>query len=339
MGFFTSDIAIDLGTANTLIYVKGRGVVLNEPSIVAVSRKRNEVLAVGHEAKRMLGRTPDTIRAIRPLKDGVIADFQFAEKMLIDFIRMALRHRPIIKPRVVVCVPHGITNVERRAVRDSVLEAGARAVYMIEEPMAAAIGVNLPIEQPVGNMVIDIGGGTTEVAVISLCGIVCNTTIRVAGDEMTAALETYMRRAYNVLVGESSAEEIKKTIGNAVPLEKEEYMKISGRDLVAGIPKTIRFSSREVREALAEPIKAIDDAVHQTLERTPPELASDIIERGVIMTGGGALLRGLDAYIGKSTNLLVTKADDPLTCMVRGVAIVLSNLKYYRDILGPSLSS
>lgn len=339
MGFFSSDIAIDLGTANTLIYVKGRGVVLNEPSVVAISRQSNQLLAVGHEAKRMLGRTPDAIRAVRPLKDGVIADFQFAEKMLIRFIRMALRRRPIIKPRVVVCIPHGITNVERRAVKDSVLEAGARAVFMIEEPMAAAIGVNLPIEQPMGNMIIDIGGGTTEVAVISLSGIVCNTTIRVAGDEMTTSIEQYMRRAYNVLVGESTAEQIKMTIGNAVPLDKEEYVKISGRDLIAGIPKTVRVSSREIREALSEPVNAIVDAVHQTLERTPPELAADIIEHGVIMTGGGALLRGIEVLISKSVNLPVSKAEDPLTCMVKGVSIVLSNLSHYKEILGSSLRS
>jgi rod shape-determining protein MreB len=292
----SNDIGIDLGTANTLVYVRNQGIVLNEPSVVAIEKSSGKVLAIGSAAKEMMGRTPGTIAAIRPLKDGVIADFDIAEKLIADFIRRVVRNKFLMKPRVIISVPSGITEVEKRAVRDSAENAGAREVYLLQEPMAAAIGVGLPVEQPTGSMVIDIGGGTSEIAVIALNGIVDVTSIRVAGDELSDAIIMYLKKNYNLAIGELTAEEIKITIGSAFPLEKELSRDIRGRDLVAGVPKTLKLSSVQVREALSETIDIIVEAVRQALERTPPELASDILERGIILTGGGALLRGLDKH-------------------------------------------
>jgi len=336
MGFFdliSNDIGIDLGTANTLVWVRGAGIVLNEPSVVAVETSNGKVMAVGTEAREMLGRTPDHIRAVRPLKDGVIADFEITEKMLSDFIRRVIRHRYLMKPKVVISVPSGITEVEKRAVRDSAENAGAREVYLIQEPMAAAIGVGLPVEQPSGIMVIDVGGGTSEIAVIALSGIVNNNSIRIAGDEMNEAVVLYLKKNYNLLIGELMAEEIKIRIGSAFPMEREESMEIRGRDLIAGVPKTMTLSSVQVREALSEPIDSIIEALRQSLERTPPELSSDILDRGIVLTGGGALLRGLDKRLRQETNLPVNQADDPLTCVVRGTGRVLENMAMYNKVL------
>jgi rod shape-determining protein MreB len=293
----SNDIAIDLGTANTLVYIKGNGIVLNEPSVVAVDQKTKKVYAVGAEAKAMLGKTPAHIVAIRPMKDGVIADFEITEVMLREFIRKAQKKRFFIRPRVVVAVPSGITEVERRAVTDSAQNAGAREVYLVSEPVASAIGVGLPVDKPSGNMVIDIGGGTTEIAVIALNGIVTDMSIRVAGDEMDEAIVLHIKKAYNLLIGDQTAEHVKMVIGSATKLKKEEEMEIKGRDLVSGIPKTLKISSVEVREALAEPLSQIVAAVRQALEQTPPELAADIVDRGIVMTGGGALLRGIDVLL------------------------------------------
>ena len=336
MGFFdliSSDIGIDLGTANTLVWVRGVGIVLNEPSVVAIEVNSGRILAVGSAAKEMLGRTPDEIRAVRPLKDGVIADFEITEKLLSDFIRRVIRHRYLMKPKVVISVPSGITEVEKRAVRDSAQSAGAREVFLLQEPMAAAIGVGLPVDQPSGNMVIDIGGGTSEIAVIALSGIVNNMSIRIAGDEMNEAVVLYLKKNYNLLIGELTAEEIKIRIGSAAPLDREESIEIKGRDLIAGVPKTMKLSSVQVREALAEPIDAIIEAVRQSLERTPPELSSDILDRGIILTGGGALIRGLDRRLRQETNLPVNVADDPLTCVVRGTGRVLENMPMFSKVL------
>ncbi|MGB5106232.1 MAG: rod shape-determining protein [Candidatus Zixiibacteriota bacterium] len=330
---FSNDIGIDLGTANTLVYVRGQGIVLNEPSVVAVEVSTGKILAIGSEARRMLGRTPGEISAIRPLKDGVIADFEVTERLLSDFIRRVVRHKFLMKPRVVICVPSGITEVEKRAVRDSAENAGARDVYLIQEPMAAAIGVGLPVDQPSGIMIIDIGGGTSEIAVIALNGIVNNTSIRIAGDEMSEAIVIYLKKNYNLLIGELTAEEIKIKIGSAFELEREETMEIKGRDLVAGVPKNIKVSSAQIREALTEPIAAIIDAVRLSLEQTPPELASDILDRGIVLTGGGALLRGLDKRIRQETNLPVIVADDPLTCVARGTGYVLENMQKFQKVL------
>ncbi len=335
-GFLTNDIGIDLGTANTLVYVKGQGIVLNEPSVVALEKRSNKVLAIGIGAKEMIGRTPYEISAIRPMKDGVIADFEITEMMLADFIKRVVKHRYLMKPRIVISVPSGITEVEKRAVRDSAENAGAREVYLLPEPMAAAIGVGLPVDQPSGSMVIDIGGGTSEIAVIALNGIVNNTSIRIAGDEMDEAIVSYLKKNYNLLVGERTAEEIKWEIGSAYPLEKEETMEIKGRDLVAGVPKTMQITSAQIREALAEPVAVIVEAVRQALEHTPPELASDILDRGIIMTGGGALLRGLDKRLRQETNLPVIVADDPLTCVVRGTGKCLEDLRQYSKVLSKS---
>jgi rod shape-determining protein MreB len=296
-GFFSSDIGIDLGTANTLVYVKDRGIVLREPSVVAVKYGTNEVLAVGDDAKRMLGRTPGNIVAIRPLRDGVIADFDVTEAMLRHFIRKVHSRRGLVRPRVVIAVPSGITEVEKRAVKESALQAGAREVYMIEEPMAAAIGVGLPVQEASGNMIVDIGGGTTEVALISLSGIVYSRSVRVAGDELDEAIVQYMKRAYSLMIGERTAEEIKIRIGSAYPIEKEMTMEVKGRDMVAGLPKTITITSQEVREALVEPLNTIVDAVRVTLERCPPELSADLVDRGIMLAGGGALLRGFDKLL------------------------------------------
>ncbi len=332
MGWFnviSSDIGIDLGTANTLVFVRGQGIVLNEPSVVALEVATGKILAIGKKAKEMLGRTPGEIKAIRPLKDGVIADFEITEKMLSDFIRRVVKHKYLMKPRIVISVPSGITEVEKRAVRDSAENAGAREVYLIQEPMAAAIGVGIPVDQPSGNMIIDIGGGTTEIAVIALNGIVNNISIRIGGDEMDEAIVAYMKKNYNLLIGERTAEEIKWRIGSAYPLEKEEVMEIKGRDLVAGAPRTLKISSTQIREALTEPVEAIVEGMRQALERTPPELASDILDKGIIMTGGGALLRGLDARLREESSLPVNLADDPLTCVVRGTGKVLENMAYF----------
>ena len=336
MGFFdllSNDIGIDLGTANTLVYVRNQGIVLNEPSVVAIEKSSGKILAIGSAAKEMTGRTPGGIAAIRPLKDGVIADFDISERLIADFIRRVVKHKFLMKPRVVISVPSGITEVEKRAVRDSAENAGAREVYLIQEPMAAAIGVGLPVEQPSGSMIIDIGGGTSEIAVIALNGIVNDTSIRVAGDELNEAIIMYLKKNYNLLIGELTAEEIKIKIGSAFPLDKELSMEIKGRDLVAGVPKNLKLSSVQVREALSETIDIIVEAVRQALERTPPELASDILERGIILTGGGALLRSMDRRLRQETNLPVNVAEDPLTCVVRGTGKVLSDFPAYSKVV------
>jgi rod shape-determining protein MreB and related proteins len=333
MGVFSNDVAIDLGTANTLVYLKGKGIVLNEPSVVAVDRTTNKVIAVGKEAKSMLGRTPDEIVAVRPLKDGVIADFEKTEDLLREFIQKALRRRTWVRPRIIICVPSGITEVEKRAVQDSAQHAGAREVLLVPEPIAAAIGVGLPVGKPSGNMIIDIGGGTTEIAVMALNSIVNQQSIRVGGDEMDEAIVQYVKKAYNLLIGEQTAEQIKIKIGSAFRLEQEEEMEIKGRDLVAGIPKTMKISSVEVREALSEPLQQIVDALMQSLEKTPPELASDIVDRGIVMTGGGSLLRGIDMLLREATNLPITVAEDPLSCVVLGTGKILDDPTQYEKVL------
>ncbi|MBM3857287.1 MAG: rod shape-determining protein [Verrucomicrobia bacterium] len=331
-GIFSTDIGIDLGTANTLVYLKDHGVVLREPSIVAVKAGTTQVLAVGEEAKRMLGRTPGNITAIRPLKDGVIADFEITEAMLRHFITKAHGTRRLIRPRVVIAVPSGITEVEKRAVKDSALHAGAREVYLIEEPMAAAIGVGLPVTDPAANMIVDIGGGTTEVAIISLAGIVFSRSVRVAGDELDESIVNYIKRSYNILIGERTAEDIKLQLGSAFPLEKELSMNVKGRDLVAGLPKTVSITSQEIREALMEPITTIVDAVRITLERCPPELSADLVDHGVVLAGGGALLRGLDQLIAKETGLPVHVAEDPLSAVVEGTGRALQEIEFLRVV-------
>ncbi len=336
-GFFSNDMAIDLGTANTLVYVRGEGIVLNEPSIVAIHQADNTVLAVGKEAKAMLGRTPGNIVAIRPLKDGVIADFDVTEKMLGYFIRRVHKRRALVRPRIVIGVPSGITQVEKRAVRDSAMQAGAREVYLIEEPMAAAIGAGMPITEPGGNMIVDIGGGTTEVAVISLSGIVYSRSVRIAGDEMDEAIVQYIRKNYNLLVGERRAEEIKIKLGSAYPVGGERRtVEVKGRDLIDGIPKTIVIGDDEIREALREPVMTIVDAVRTALERTPPELAADIVDKGIVLTGGGALLKGLDLLLRQETNLPITVADDPLSCVALGTGKVLDELDLLKKVAIPT---
>jgi len=332
-GWLSSDIGIDLGTSNTLVYVKDQGIVLREPSVVAVQAGTNKVLAVGAEAKRMLGRTPANIVAVRPLKDGVISDFEVTEAMLRHFIsKVHNRRRVRARPRVVIAVPSGITEVEKRAVRESAAHAGAREVYLIEEPMAAAIGVGLPVQDPAGNMIIDIGGGTTEVALISLSGIVFSRSVRVAGDELDEAIVQYMKRAYNLMVGERTAEEIKIKIGSAYPSEKETSVEVKGRDLVAGLPKTLMITSQEVREALLEPISTIVDSVRITLERCPPELSADLVDRGLVLAGGGALLRGFDKLLSEETGLPVHVAEDPLSAVAEGTGKCLNELKFLRQV-------
>jgi rod shape-determining protein MreB len=329
-----NEIAVDLGTANTLIYVRGEGIVLNEPSVVAIEKTSGRIKGIGLEAKRMLGRTPDGIQAVRPLKDGVIADFDVSEKMLRYFLSSIInKHVFRVKPRVIVCVPSGITEVEKRAVRDSAQSAGAKDVYMVAEPMAAAIGVGLPIETPTGNMVIDIGGGTTEIAVIALSGIVCDTSIRTGGDEMDTAIVQHMRKNHNVLIGEPTAERIKIEIGSAAAVGDEQSLDVKGRDLVSGIPKTVTIRSDEVRAALQEPVQQIVDAVRRALEITPPELASDIVDRGIVMTGGGSLIRGLDVLLSHETGLPIHVDEDPLTCVVRGTGRILDDPEKYRTVL------
>lgn len=331
-GFASSDIGIDLGTANTLVFVKDHGIVLREPSVVAVKAGTNEVVAVGDDAKRMLGRTPGNIVAIRPLRDGVIADFKVTEAMLRHFILKVHNRRKFIHPRVVIAVPSGITEVEKRAVKESAEQAGAREVYLIEEPMAAAIGVGLPVQEAAGNMIVDIGGGTTEVAIISLSGIVYSRSVRVAGDELDEAIINYMKRAYNLMIGERTAEEIKLRIGSAYPLGKESTMEVKGRDMVAGLPKTITITSQEVREAMLEPLNTIIDAVRTTLERCPPELSADLVDRGIMLAGGGALLRGLDKLLQEETALPVHVADDPLSAVGEGAGRVLSEIEFLRKV-------
>ncbi|MBQ2761049.1 MAG: rod shape-determining protein [Mailhella sp.] len=335
LGIFSNDLAIDLGTANTCVYVKGQGIVLREPSVVAVkkdSRGNDQVLAVGSEAKRMLGRAPGNIRAIRPMKDGVIADFEVTEAMLRYFITKVHNQRRLVRPRIMICVPTGITQVEKRAVKESALSAGAREVYLIEEPMAAAIGANLPIQEPTANMVVDIGGGTTEVAVISLSGIVYSRSVRVGGDKMDEAILRHVKRKYNMLIGEATAEEIKIQIASAYPMEEEQQIEVKGRDLVTGIPQTIVITSEEVRKAIAEQVDAIVQAVRQALEQTPPELAADIVERGIVLTGGGALLKGLDQLLREDTSLPIFSVDDPLATVVMGTGIALDNMRTLRDV-------
>ncbi len=329
---FNNEIAIDLGTANTLVYVRNKGVVINEPSIVAINKRSNKLIAIGKEAKEMMGRTHDEIIVVRPLKDGVIADFEMTELMLQEFIRKVSPARFMGK-RVVIGVPSGITMVEQRAVRDSAEHAGAKEVYLVAEPMAAAIGVGIDIEESKGSMIMDIGGGTAEIAVIALSGIVCDRSIRNAGDELTKAIIQYFRIQHNLLLGDQTAEEIKCTIGSAVPLPKELTMEIKGRDIVSGIPRTLATDSSEVRKALNEPISKIIEGTKNTLERTPPELASDILDRGIVLTGGGALIKGLDERIKKETGLPVIVADDPLTAVVRGVGMVLENLSKYQQVI------
>jgi rod shape-determining protein MreB len=343
-GLFSSDLAIDLGTANTLVFVQGRGIVLNEPSIIAIRRTDNEVIGVGHEAKAMLGRTPENIQALRPLKDGVIADFDVTERMLQYFIERARqissgrkRSWVLDRPRVIVGVPSGITQVEKRAVRDAALEAGARDVYLIEEPTAAAIGAGLPIHEPGGHLVVDIGGGTTEVAVISMTGTVYCNSVRIAGDEMDEAIIQHIRKHYRLLVGERRAEEIKLALGSAHPeAVARSSIEVKGRDLVDGVPKTLVITDEEIREALREPVMTIVETVRTCLERTPPELAADIIEKGVVLTGGGALLRGLDRLLQHVTQLPVRVADDPLTCAARGAGRVLDDLALLKKVAIPA---
>lgn len=335
-GLFSNDLAIDLGTANTLVYAKGRGIVCNEPSVVAIQkdvRGIKRVLAAGEEAKRMLGRTPGNITAIRPMKDGVIADFEVTEAMLRYFIRKAHNRKTLVRPRIIVAVPFGITEVEKRAVRESAESAGAREVYLIEEPMAAAIGAGLPITEPSGNMIVDIGGGTTEVAVISLAGIVYSKSARIAGDKMDEAILQYIKRKYNLLIGERTAEIIKITIGTAYTTNERRTVDVKGRDLVAGVPKTIEISEEEVREALMEPINAIVEAVRIALEQTPPELAADIVDRGIVLAGGGALLRNLDVLLREETGLPVMLADDPLSCVALGSGRALDELDLLRKVM------
>jgi rod shape-determining protein MreB len=332
----TNDIAIDLGTANTLVYVKGKGIVLNQPSVVALDKVTGKVYAVGTAAKAMIGKTPARIAAIRPMKDGVIADFEVTEFMLRDFIRMAQKKRHFIAPRIVICVPSGITEVEKRAVRDSAKHAGAREVFLVAEPMAAAIGVGLPVDQPSGNMIIDIGGGTSEIAVIALNGIVCDTSIRVGGDELDEAIVNYVKKNHNLLIGDQTAENIKKTIGSAHKFDEEREMEVKGLYQVSGVPKTIKISSVEIREALQEPIQQICDALKHSLEQTPPELAADIKDRGIVLTGGGALLRGLPELLREQTDLPVNLMDDPLFCVVLGTGKILDDFEKYRPVIMPS---
>lgn len=334
-GLFSNDIGIDLGTATTLVYVKGEGVVLCEPSVVAIERGTSHVLAVGEEAKRMLGRTPGNIVAIRPMRDGVITDFEITEAMLRHFIRSVRRRRFQLRPRIVIAIPSGITEVERRAVKESAERAGAREVFLIEEPIAAAIGVGLPIQEPIGNMIIDIGGGTTEIAVISLAGIVFSKSIRIGGDEMDEAIIEYLKKTYNLMIGERTAEEIKIKIGSAYPQDEEMTLEVKGRDLVSGLPKSVTITSEEIRESLQEPLRAILEITKISLERTPPELAADLIEHGMVLAGGGSLLKGMDKLISEETGLPVHVADDPLTAVAQGTGKVLNEIHYLKKVTVP----
>ena len=335
-GLFSNDIGIDLGTANSLVFLKDRGIVMREPSVVAIQSGTKNVLAVGSEAKAMLARTPPNIEAIRPMKDGVIADFDVTEAMLRYFIQK-VHHRKLVQPRVVVAVPSGITEVERRAVEDSVTRAGASEFYPIKQPLAAAIGAGLPVAEPAGNMVVDIGGGTAEIAVISLANIVQATSLRVGGDQFDSAIINHMKRAHNLLIGERTAEEIKLKIGSAFPLEDELTMEVKGRDLSQGLPRTLTARSEEIRDALREPLTAILESIRQILEQTPPELAGDLVDRGIVMAGGGALLRNLDVVIREQAKLPVMIADDPLKCVAQGCGYVLENLVRMRNVLSPEV--
>ena len=332
-GSFSRDMGIDLGTANTLVHVKGKGIVLREPSVVAIQRDSGEVLAVGEEAKQMIGRTPGNIVAIRPLKDGVIADFDVTQAMLKYFIRKALDTKSFIRPRVIVGVPSGVTEVEKRAVIDATIQAGAREAYLIEEPMAAAIGAGLPVHEPTGNMIVDIGGGTTEVAVISLGGIVTSRSIRIGGDELDEAIIQYIKRTYNLMIGERTSEEIKITIGSAIIPVVDETLDIRGRDLVTGLPKTLTIRATEIQRALSEPVSGIIEAVKVTLEKTPPELAADIMDRGIVMSGGGSLLRGLDTLLNRETGMPVHIAEEALSCVAIGTGRALETLDVLKRVL------
>ncbi|MEG6614884.1 rod shape-determining protein [Peptococcaceae bacterium 1198_IL3148] len=334
IGMFSKDMGIDLGTANSLVYVKGKGIVLREPSVVAIQRETNQVLAVGEEAKRMIGRTPGNITAIRPMKDGVIADFDITQAMIKYFINRAIRGTTfLVKPRVVISVPSGVTAVEERAVREAALQAGAREAYLIEEPMAAAIGAGLPVHEPTGNMIVDIGGGTTEVAVISLGGIVTSRSIRVAGDEMDDAIIQHVKKAYNLMIGERTAEHIKIELGTAYPLDEIETEEVRGRDLVTGLPKTVTITSEEIYKALSEPVASITEAIKVTLEKTPPELSADIMDRGIMMAGGSSLLRGLDHLISEQTGMPVHLAEEPLIAVAYGAGQVLENIDVLKRVL------
>lgn len=337
LDWFSNDLAIDLGTANTLVYSKeSRTIIVNEPSVVAVHMGyggEQKVLAVGNKAKEMLGRTPGSIRAIRPMKDGVIADFEVTQAMLKHFIQKSMKGSKLVKPRIIICIPFGITQVEKRAVKESAEQAGAREVYLIEEPMAAAIGAGLPITDPSGNMIVDIGGGTTEVAVISLGGIVYSKSVRVAGDKFDEAIVNYIKKKYSLLIGERTAEMIKMSIGNAYPFDEEvRTYEVKGRDLIAGAPKTIEVTSDEIREALSDPIAEVIEAIKTSLEKTPPELAADIVDNGIILAGGGSLLANLDVLIKEKTGLPVSLAEDPLTCVVRGSGMALENISLLRQV-------
>jgi len=330
---FSRDMGIDLGTANTLVYVKGKGIIIREPSVVALKEKDKKILTVGNEAKNMIGRTPGNIKAVRPMKDGVIADFDVTETMLRHFIRKAHKRNRLVRPRIIICVPSGVTEVEKRAVIDAALQAGARSAFLIEEPMAAAIGAGLPIHEPTGNMIVDIGGGTTEVAVISLGGIVTSSSIRIGGDEMDEAISQYIKKKYKLMVGERTAEQIKIDIGTATGENGGLTKEIKGRDLVNGLPKTVTINSNEIKDALKEPVNNILDAVKRTLEKTPPELASDVMGRGIILTGGGALLHGIDELLIDITQMPVYLAEEPLDCVVNGTGNALEELDKIKDLL------
>jgi len=330
---FSRDMGIDLGTANTLVYMKGKGIIIREPSVVALKEKDRKILAVGNEAKNMIGRTPGNIKAVRPMKDGVIADFDVTETMLRHFIRKAHKRNRLVRPRIIICVPSGVTEVEKRAVIDAALQAGARSAFLIEEPMAAAIGAGLPIHEPTGNMIVDIGGGTTEVAVISLGGIVTSSSIRIGGDEMDTAIAQYIKKKYKLMIGERTAEQIKIDIGTATADNEDLTKEIKGRDLVNGLPKTITINSQEIKDALKETVNSILDAVKRTLEKTPPELASDVMGRGIILTGGGALLHGIDKLLIDITQMPVYLADQPLDCVVNGTGNALEELDKIKDLL------
>ena len=333
MGFLSKDVGIDLGTANTLVYMKGKGIIMREPSVVAVDTKTDEVRCVGGEAKAVIGRTPGSIVAVRPLKDGVIADFDITTNMLENFLKKACGNSMFSRPRVVICIPSGVTEVERRAVREATLKAGARQVSVIEEPMAAAIGADLPVEEPTGSMVIDIGGGTTEVAVIAMGGIVVSQSIRIAGDEFDQAILTHVRDAYNLAIGERTAEDIKIKVGSAVPLKDELDVEVNGRDVITGLPKTVRIESEEIRRALNKPLDEMAKAVKDALDATPPDLASDLMYYGILLTGGGALLRGLDQLIQSETGIDVHIAEDPLDCVAKGAGAVLDHVDVLHDVL------
>ena len=332
LGLFSQDIAMDLGTANTLLYTRDGGIVVNEPSVVALDAQTREVLAVGHEAKRACGRTPGRIRTVRPMRDGVVADFDVASLMIISFIRKAIGRLGLVKPSMLICVPRGITQVEKKAVIDAALSAGAVKVSLIEEPMAAAIGADLPIQDPISNMVVDIGGGTTEVAVISLAGIVYSRSVRVGGDKMDEAIMTHVKRKYNMLIGETTSEDIKIKLASAYPLAEEETMEIKGRDLVTGIPKNIPITSEEIRKAISEQVDTIVQAVRIALEQTPPELAADIVDRGIVLTGGGALLKGLDQLLREETKLPITVVEDPLSTVVLGTGKAMDNISILKAV-------